>query len=181
MSSWLRRFMARLSGTAALPEGFAGRLETDEHVLAVADSQDGPVVATHLGLWVPGGDGTRRIGWHLLSKATWNGGELGLVEAEETGDAGGAVLLRDLPRRRLALTSAGRLPDVVHTRVTSSIKSSQHRDLAGGGAWFVQRKVPGRDGIVLQVRADTDADETAVAEVAAEVARRIEEARKGRD
>ena len=179
MKSPLRRFLARLGGTAALPEDFPGALESDEHVLAVAESPDGAVVATHLGLWLPEGGAVRRVGWHLVSKATWNSGRLELVEAEETGAAGGAVLLRDLPPRRFELTAPGRLPDVVHTRVTGSIKSSHHRDLPGGGAWFVQRKVPGQDGIVLQVRADRGADETAVAEFADEVARRLRDARHG--
>jgi hypothetical protein len=62
---------------------------------------------------------------------------------------------------------------VVHERVTGSIRSRHHRDLPGGGAWFVQRKVPGRDGTVLQVRPDPGADRDAVARLAAEVARRL--------
>jgi hypothetical protein len=61
----------------------------------------------------------------------------------------------------------------VHRRVTGSIRSTQHRELPGGGAWFVQRKVPGRDGIVLQVRADPGTDADTVRRLAAEVALRI--------
>ncbi|GAA2776840.1 hypothetical protein [Saccharopolyspora taberi] len=172
----LRRLLARLGGTGDLPEDFGGELANDEHVLAVAGSRDGAVVATHLGLWLPGPDGPRRVGWHLVSKATWNSGRLEVTEAEESGTAGDVVILRDLPPRRFDLESPGRLPEVVHARVTGSIKSSHHRDLPGGGAWFVQRKVPGRDGIVLQVRADRGADEIAVAEFAEEVGRRLREA-----
>lgn len=174
MISWLRRFVARLGGTAELPDDFSGALDTDEHVLAAARSAEGPLVATHLGLWLPEG---RRVGWHLVSKATWSGGALTLVEAEEAGTAGDAVLLRDLPPRAFRLTEPGRLPDVLHERVTRSIRTRHHRDLPGGGAWFVQRKVPGRDGIVLQVRADRDADESAVAAAAAEVADRLRRAK----
>lgn len=168
--SWLRDFVARLSGTADLPADFAGELTGDERVLAVARSADGPLVATDLGLWLPSG---RRLGWHLVSKATWNDGTLTLIESEESGPAGAAVLLRDLPPDRLALTEPGRLPEVVHTRVTGSIRSTQHRELPSGGARFVQRKVPGRNGLVLQVRADPGTDEAALAPVAAEVAQRL--------
>ena len=170
MISWLRRFAARLSGTAEVPTDFAGRLTEDEVVLAVAHVPERPLVATHLGLWLPEG---RRVGWHLLSKATWNEGALALVEAEESGAAGAAVLLRDLPPRRLRLTAAGRLPEVVHSRITGSIRNTQHRDLPVGGARFVQRKVPGRDGVVLQVRADPGTDEQQLASLAAEVAERL--------
>jgi hypothetical protein len=65
------------------------------------------------------------------------------------------------------------VPEIVHTRVTGSIRSRHYRDLPGGGAWFVQRKVPGRDGVVLQVRADPGTDEATVHRLAAEVSRRM--------
>lgn len=178
MRSWLRRFAARLGGTAALPEDFDATLSSDERVLAVARAQEGPLVATHLGLWVPEPAGVRRIGWHLLSKATWKDGVVTVVEAEESGSAGEAVLLRDLPPRRLALSEPERLPEVVHERITGSIRSSHHRGLADGGAWFVQRKVPGRDGIVLQVRPDPGTDEAALAEFAREIADRLRQAKE---
>ncbi|MGW0890367.1 hypothetical protein [Saccharopolyspora sp. NPDC002578] len=168
--AWLRGFVARLSGTAELPVDFAGELTGDERVLAVARSAEGPLVATHLGLWLPSG---RRLGWHLVSKATWNDGALTLIESAESGPAGEAVLLRDLPPQRVALTEPGRLPEVVHERVTGSIRSTQHREFPAGGARFVQRKVPGRNGLVLQVRADPGTDEDALAPVAAEVAQRL--------
>jgi hypothetical protein len=42
----------------------------------------------------------------------------------------------------------------VRDRVTGTIRSSQRCELPGGGAWLVQRRVPGQDGVVLQVRAD---------------------------
>lgn len=175
MISWLRRFTARLSGTAELPDDFGGSLASEEQVLAVARSQSGPLVATHLGLWVPEG---RRVGWHLVSKATWGDDVLNLIEAEETGTAGDAVLLRDLPAKRFRLTAAGRLPDVVHARVTGSIRSSHHRPVGAGGAWFVQRKVPGQDGIVLQVRADEGTDEVVLAQFARDISQRLREARE---
>jgi hypothetical protein len=125
---------------------------------------------------VPTDDGPRRIGWHLVSKASWGNGELTVTEADETGTAGDAVLLADRTPRRYPLVDPGKLPHAVHRRVTESIRSRHHRDLPGGGAWFVQRKVPGRDGIVLQVRPDPGTDQDVVRTVAAEVAAKIREA-----
>jgi hypothetical protein len=162
------RLLRRLLGRGA-PDGFTGTLEPDEHVLAVA----APLVATSRGLWVPDGAGVRRIGWHLISKATWGDGALSVIEATESDTAGAAVLLEDKQTERFALSSPGKLPQLVHTRVTGSIRSRHHHDLPGGGAWFVQRKVPGRDGIVLQVRPDRGADLAAVRRLAAEVSARL--------
>lgn len=176
MSGLLRRLVDRFVGNGA-PEGFPGTLDAEENVVASGELRGGGhLVATSLGLWVPAGDGARRVGWHLLSKVTWDRGELVLIEAAETGTAGDAVLLEDLAPRRYVLDEPGKLPQVVHSRVTGSIRSRHHRDLPGGGAWFVQRKVPGRDGIALQVRPDPGTDPDAVNRVAAEVADRIREA-----
>lgn len=177
--------LRRLLGRDELPDGFGARLEPDERVLAVAQLVGGGhVVATSWGVWLPGDDGPRRVGWHLVSKATWGGGALLLVEAVEVADEDGAVVLADRPGRRLRLTEPGRLPEVVHARVEASIRSRHHRDLpasadarsAGatrGGAWVVQRKVPGRDGVVLQVRPDPGTDADAVRRLAAGLARAI--------
>jgi len=57
----------------------------------------------------------------------------------------------------------------VRARVTGSIKSSHHRELPGGGAWVVQRKVVGQDGFVFQVRADPGTSQDAVRSLAAAV------------
>ncbi|MGB3443826.1 MAG: hypothetical protein WBA97_34245 [Actinophytocola sp.] len=174
--SVLRKLLDKVVGDGT-PDGFAGTLEQEETVVVVAEVRGGGhLVATSLGLWVSTGDGARRIGWHLLSKVTWGDGVLAVVEADEIGEAGDAVLLTDRPPHRYALVDPGKLPHAVHQRVTGSIRSRHHRDLPGGGAWFVQRKVPGRDGIVLQVRADPGTDANAVRTVAAEVAIKIREA-----
>jgi hypothetical protein len=175
----VRRFLQRLTDPG-LPGDFAGRLVGEERVLGVAELADGGhVVATSLGLWLPDGEGARRIGWHLISKATWDKGWLGVIEANETGTVAGAVLLADRPARRLRLAEPGRVPAVVHTRVTGSIKSRHHRDLPGGGAWVIQRSVAGRDGIVLQVRPDPGTDQDAVRSLAEQVAERVREVRRG--
>ncbi|MBE9374590.1 hypothetical protein IQ251_09025 [Saccharopolyspora sp. HNM0983] len=173
----LRRLVRRLSG-GGVPDGFAGELAADEHVLASARTADGGVLlASRLGVWLPEG---RRVGWHLLSKVSWNSGSLSVIEAEEVDAAGEAVLLRDLPARRFRLAEPGRIPQVLRERVDGSIRSRDHRELPGGGVWVVQRKVPGRDGVLLQVRPDPGTDEAAVRRVAAEVADRVRRAREAR-
>lgn len=164
------RAVRRMLGRDELPAGLTG-LEADERVLASAELVDGGhLVVTSWGLWLPDGDGFRRVGWHLVSKAEWADGTLRLVEAQERESLGGAVLLADRAPRRLRLPRPGRVPQAVHERVTSSIRSRHHRDLPGGGAWFVQRRVPGRDGFVLQVRPDPGTDVAAVRQVAADAA-----------
>jgi hypothetical protein len=171
-----RKLLDKIVGDGT-PAGFTGTLEEDESVASVAECRTGGyLVATSFGLWVPTDDGPRRIGWHLVSKVTWGNGELVVIEADETGAAGDAVLLTDRTPRRYPLVNAGKLPHAVHRRVTGSIRSRHHRDLPGGGAWFVQRKVPGQDGIVLQVRPDPGTDQDAVRAVATEVAAKIREA-----
>jgi hypothetical protein len=168
-------FLRKLAGKDGLPDTFAGTLAPDERVLAVATltTPGRHLVATSLGLWLPTDDGTRRLGWHLVSKATWQNSTLVLVEAAESEEVEGAVLLTDLKPVRHRLADPGRLPEVVHARVEGSIKSRHHRELPGGGAWFVQRKVSGADGIVLQVRPDPGTDLDAVRRVAGSVARTL--------
>jgi hypothetical protein len=166
--------LRRLLGRVELPVGFAGRLDADERVLTTAElTGGGHVVVTSVGMWLPTDAGTRRLGWHLVSKASWKNGVLTVVEAEEDTTVSGAVLLTELPPRRLRLADPGRVPEAVHARVEGSIRSRHHRDLPGGGAWFVQRKVPGRDGILLQVRPDPGTDLAVVRQVAADVARTL--------
>lgn len=177
MTGGLRRLFGRLT-EPGLPPDFPGRLVADEHVLAVAElAGGGHLVATSVGLWLPDGEHVRCLGWHLVSKATWDQGQLAVIEAEETGVVDGAVLLADQPVRRLRLTVPGKVPEIVHQRVTGSIKSSHHRDLPGGGAWVVQRSVAGQDGFVLQVRPDPGTDPDAARTLAAGVAAQVRKVR----
>ncbi len=177
--SALRDALRRLLHGDGLPDGFPGRLEPEERVLAMASTADGGhLVLTSWGLWIPEGDEVRRVGWHLVSRASWRNGALALVEADEveeiaSGDGPRAVLLADRPARRFRLTEPDRVPEVVHARVEGSFRSRHHRDLPGGGAWFVQRKIAGRDGTVLQVRPDPGTDPALVAALAADVARSL--------
>lgn len=148
----------RLFGSGA-PEGFTGALEPEEHVAAAAPSGEGWLVATPLGLWLPE-QPPRRVGWHLVSKATWDGKALTVTEAVEdevvTAETGGtAVLLRDLRPVRYAVERPGKLTDQVHQRVTQAIRQRRRDNVVG--AWFLLRKIPGRDGAVLHVRADAGA------------------------
>jgi hypothetical protein len=176
-AGWRRRFVSRFTGKDLVPAGFEGTLAEQEHVLAAAELVDGAfLVATSLGLWLPDGDSQRRVSWHLISKVTWAqkpNRELVVTEADETGTVAGAVLLTDRPVHRFTLATRGSLPEVVNARVTETVKSTHHRNLPGGGAWFVQRKVSGADGIVLQVRADPGTDPSAVRSVAGQVAGKL--------
>lgn len=168
--SWLRRLL----GEPPVPESLREALAEEEDVLAVAPTRAGGHVAvTPLGLWLPGDGGVRRVGWHLVSKAVWQDGALTVIEAEETGYAGRAMLLADRPPERHALPKPGRIPHLVRQRVEGSIRARYRKDVASGGAWFVLRKVPGTDGVVLQVRPDPGTDTTAVAEIAEEAAEKL--------
>lgn len=173
-----RQLWRTLLRASALPEGFSGHLDPGEDVVAVCTLvRGGHLVLTQFGVWVPEGDTVRRIGWEWVSKAVWDRSSLALTEAASDGHAGDAELLVDLPPRPLQLAEPGKVPEIVQARVTGSIRSSHYREFPGGGAWFVQRKVPGRDGVVLQVRPDRGTDRDAVAAVAAEVATRLRHAR----
>jgi hypothetical protein len=176
------RISALLTGREPVPEGFAGTLDEGERVIADARGPRGSIVlASDLGLWLPpaaSGEGARRVAWHLVTKATWASGALVVVEAEEVEElAGGVIVLADRTPRRVPLTEPGRVPETVHHRVTAAVRDSQHHDLGDGGAWFVQRRVPGA-GIVLHVRPDPGTDPEVVRTVAAGVGEKI---RAGRE
>ncbi|WP_370947954.1 hypothetical protein AB5J62_10280 [Amycolatopsis sp. cg5] len=155
-----------------VPEGFTGTLESGEHVVGSAAVDGGGfLVVTPLGLWIP--DGPRRVPWHLVAKAAWADGAFTLIEAEETGHAGEAVLLADLAPVKYRLKTPGKVPHLVRQRVTDSVRARHRQELPGGGAWFVQRKLPGQDGVVLQVRPDPGTDPALVADIAAEAAKKL--------
>lgn len=157
-----------------LPSGFPGELEPGERVVALAGlAGGGHLVLTQLGVWISEGAVAHRIGWHLISKAVWDRSSLLLTEAVSTGTAGESVLLSDLPPRRVTPVEPGRVPEEVRDRVTRSIRTSEHVELPGGGAWFVQRRIPGRDGFVLQVRADPGTPEAVVHRMAIDVSARL--------
>lgn len=167
--NWLRRLFGE-----PLPEELRQELDPDEHVLAVGPvGAGGTMAVTSLGLWVPENAGMRRIGWDLISKAVWRGDALTVTEAEVTGYAGNAVLLADSDPVRHVLPKPARIPHLVRQRVEGSIRSRYHRELPGGGAWFVIRRVPGTNGVVLQVRPEPGTDPEVVAEIAEETADKL--------
>lgn len=171
------RLKALLTGREPVPEGFTGELDADERVLADARGPRGSsVLATDLGLWLPpaaAGEPSQRLDWHLISKASWGSGALEVVAAAHAEDlGGGVVLLTDAPQRRVPLPEPGRVPEVVQRRVTGAIHSRQHHDIGDGGAWFVQRRVPGT-GVVVHVRPDAGTDPSTVRAVAVGLAEKL--------
>ncbi|TCK21254.1 hypothetical protein [Pseudonocardia endophytica] len=170
-------FLDRLLRREPVPAEVASRLEGDERVVAMATvAPAGRLVVTTWGIWTPG-DVPERIGWHEIAKATWEHGALVVIPTTAREVGAGTVLLTDRPARRFRLDDPGRVPQTVHERVTGSIRSRSHRDLPRGGAWVLQRKVPGRDGMLMQVWPDPETDPDAVEQLALGVAQRIGEAR----
>ncbi|SEF32754.1 hypothetical protein SAMN05421837_106411 [Amycolatopsis pretoriensis] len=168
MSLW-----RRLLGDRTPPD-FAGTLSPGEDVVESAPVEGGGyLVVTPLGLWIPAGDGARRVGWHLIGKAAWSDGVFTLTESSEVGAAGSAVVLADLPPVRFRLPAPGKVPREAYQRVEGSIRSRHRQEIGSGGAWFVQRKVPGRDGSVLQVRPDPGTDVELVTAIAEQVAAKL--------
>jgi hypothetical protein len=166
-------FLRRLLGDRT-PEDFSGSLSPGEDVVeSVPVEGGGHLLVTPLGLWVPAEGGARRIGWHLIGKAAWADGVFTLTESAEVSTAGSAVVLADLPPVRYRLASPGKVPKQVYLRVESSIRSRHRQEIGAGGAWFVQRKVPGRDGSVLQVRPDPGTDAELVTAIAEQVAAKL--------
>ncbi|MGW5717330.1 hypothetical protein ACWEVP_14285 [Amycolatopsis sp. NPDC003865] len=167
--SWLRRLLGDRT-----PPDFAGSLDPGEDVVDSAPVEGGGyLVVTALGLWVPDGGGARRVGWHLVGKAAWADGVFTLTESSEVGTAGSAVVLADLPPVRFRLPAPGKVPRETYQRVEGSIRSRHRQEIGAGGAWFVQRKIPGRDGSVLQVRPDPGTDPGLVAAIAEQVAAKL--------
>jgi hypothetical protein len=167
-------FLRRLLGDRT-PDGFAGSLDTGEDVVDSAPVEGGGhLVVTQLGLWIPDGSGgARRVGWHLVGKAAWKDGVFTLTESAETGNAGSAVVLADLAPVRFSLPEPGKVPRHVRLRVDGSVRSRHRQEIGAGGAWFVQRKIPGRDGTVLQVRPDPGTDVALVEAIAEQVAAKL--------
>ncbi|GIJ78429.1 hypothetical protein SAMN05443287_109156 [Micromonospora phaseoli] len=149
-----------------LPPAARPPLERDERVLAWAavgnGEGDGVVVATNLGLWLPGRG--HRIGWHDIVKAVWSGRELTVTPGELAAERDGYQVVVDCPAEQYLLLDPGDLPHQVRTRVTRSVAYTQHHALPGGSGRIVGRRVSGVDGLTWMVRLDpgTPADDEAV-------------------
>jgi hypothetical protein len=126
-------------------------------------------VVTNLGLWLPGIDGSARLGWHEIHKATWSGRALLVVPAREVATHDTYTEMEDREPLSLTLLEPDRVPDQVRVRVTKSVAYTSHHALPGGGVRVVGRRVPGVDGLRWTVRYDpgTPAAPDAVAELVA--------------
>lgn len=143
-----------------LPPALASALARDEHVMGVTPTVDGAVLAaSRFGLWQVRDQVAERFDWHVVSKARLAGAVLGLTVADEieTWDDG-TVVLRDRPEVLIRPVRSTKLTDAVHDRVRRSVAASRHVPWPGGGGWVVLRRVPGRDGLTIQLRLDVGSD-----------------------
>ncbi|MFI0797097.1 hypothetical protein ACH4OY_31120 [Micromonospora rubida] len=149
-----------------LPPAARPLLADDERVLAWAAAGDGEgggvVVASNLGLWLPGRG--HRLGWHDILKAGWSGRELTVTPAELVAERDGYLVVADCPAETHLLLDPGELPHQVRARVTNSVAYTQQHPVPGGAGRIVARRVPGVDGLTWTVRYDpgTPADDDPV-------------------
>src|SRR3954447_21207851 len=135
-----------------LPAAQRPPLEPEERVLAwAAVGDEGALVATNRGLWLPDG---KRLGWHEIHKAAWSGRELRITPAEVAEERDGYQVMVDAPVIGFLLLEPGELPDQVRTRVTRSVAYTSHHPMNTGGVRVVGRRVPGRNGLTWSVRYD---------------------------
>ena len=146
------------------PEAVA-RLDPDERVVSWAPAPGGAVVATPLGLWLPGVPD--RLPWHLIDKVIWRSNTLTLIPAV---DSGGGVLVEQ-PPRSVRLEQPRDIPQNVRARIEKAIAFTRHHPLPGAegagvrrGVRVVGRRVPGQDGVSWQLVFDpgVDRDDLAV-------------------
>lgn len=172
----MRGLLGRLFGRDPVPDAVAEGLAGSEAVVATATvTGGGMLVVTSWGIWPPG-EPTERIGWHEIGKAAWDKTSLVVTPTTAERIADGVELLADTRPRRFRLAEPGTVPKAVQDRVTASIRTRNRRELPGGGAWVLQRKVPGQDGLVLQVRPDPGTDAVAARRLAEGIAERLPEA-----
>ena len=159
-----------------LPPADRPPLAADERVLAWAavGDDDGVVVASNLGLWLPGREG--RLGWHDVLKATWSGRELAVTPAQRLAERDGYLLVADGPAESYLLLDPGELPHQVRQRVTHSVTYTEQLPVPGGAGRVAARRVPGVDGLTWTVRLDPGTP-TEDPEVLAETDRLVADAR----
>jgi len=144
-------------GRGRVPPELRPPLDRDERVLGwAATAEGGAVVATSLGLFLPGWDG--RLGWHEIHKAAWAGRALTVIPAAVVEEREGYRVTADQPPVSASLLEPGDVPQLVRTRVTRSVSFSSHHPVPGGGVRVVARRVPGVDGLSWAVRYDEGTD-----------------------
>lgn len=128
--------------------------------MGLTPTQDGRIMAaSRFGLWLVEGDTARRWDWHLISRARLADRVLGVTVADQVGTwPDGTVLLVDRPEVDLRPERLTKLTDSVHHRVRRSVAASRHLPWPNAGGWVVLRRVPGRDGLTVQLRLDPGAD-----------------------
>ena len=122
------------------PAEATARLDRDERVVSWAPASGGAVVATPLGLWLPGVPD--RLPWHLIDKVTWRDNVLTLIAAVDPGDG----VLVEQPPRSVRLEQPRDIPQTVRVRVEKAIAFTRHHPLPGAEATGVRRGRPGRPG-----------------------------------
>ncbi|MFC8847321.1 MULTISPECIES: hypothetical protein [unclassified Micromonospora] len=159
--------MGLFSRKPKLPPAARPPLADAERVLAWAADGDagaggGVLVASNLGLWLPGRDA--RLGWHDVLKAGWSGRELTVTPAERVAERAGYAVVADGPVETYLLLDPGELPHQVRARVTRSVAYTQHHPVPGGAGRLAARRVSGVDGLTWTVRYDpgTPADDEPV-------------------
>jgi hypothetical protein len=170
--------MGLFQRTPKLPPAARPPLADGERVLAWAAAGngegDGVLVASNLGLWLPGRG--HRLGWHDILKAVWSGRELTVTPAERVTERDGYLVVADCPAESYLLLDPGELPHQVRARVTRSVAYTAHHEMPGGAGRIAARRVSGVDGLTWTIRYDpgTPADDEAVV---AETARLVAAAR----
>ena len=130
------------------------------------------LAASRFGLWVVEDGQAARLGWESIAKARLTAQVLSIIPTEVVGEFDdGVQVLRDQPTREFVLTERSNLTDVVHTRVRRSVAASRHLTYPASGGWVVLRRVPGRNGLLRQVRLDPGTDPAAAAKAADRVLR----------
>ncbi len=137
----------------SLPAESRPALEAEERVLAWSSCEQGVVVATNRGIWLPAM--AERLGWHEIHKAAWSGRELRIIPAEVAEEREGYTVLVDGPALTFLLLEPGELPDQVRSRVTRSVAYTTYHEFERGAVRVVGRRVSGRDGLTWAVRYDS--------------------------
>ncbi|GAA2897233.1 hypothetical protein Acy02nite_80480 [Actinoplanes cyaneus] len=135
-----------------LPAEHRPPLDAEERVLTWARSEEGVLVATNRGIWLPGAG--ERLGWHEIHKVAWSGRELRITPAEVAGERDGYTVLVDGPVMTFLLLEPGELPNQVRARVTRSVAFTTHHEIEHGALRVVGRRVSGQDGLSWAVRYD---------------------------
>ncbi|HCB03617.1 MAG TPA: hypothetical protein PLZ93_14940 [Nocardioides sp.] len=139
------------------------QVATGERVLALAESAEGPVAATKVALYLPGG---RRIPWEQVKSADWDV-ESETLRVTEVGTWGEVR-----PIHAFTLTESARLLQLVRERVTASVVLTRHVPIRGKrGVRVIARRAPvGRGELswLFEYDVGIDPDDPFVAQAAEE-------------